>query len=85
MTIIDDLQTIIDGAEEGFFSIDDLKDIVEKEKGQMKTLGELIKSAKELITYDEECDMWIYDAEKASNPGLDAMDLIVHIATLDEN
>ena len=85
MTIIDDLQTIIDGAEEGFFSIDDLKDIVEKEKGQMKTLGELIKSAKELITYDEEGDMWIYDEERCSNPPLDAMDLIVHIATLDEN
>jgi hypothetical protein len=85
MTIIDDLQTIIDGAEEGFFSIDDLKDIVKKEKGQMKTLGELIKSAKELITYDEEDEMWIYDEERCSNPPLDAMDLIVHIATLDEN
>jgi hypothetical protein len=85
MTIIDDLQTIIDGAEEGFFSIDDLKDIVEKEKGQMKTLGELIKSAKELIIYDEEDDMWGYDEERWSNPPLDAMDLIVHIATLDEN
>jgi len=85
MTIIDDLQTIIDGAEEGFFSIDDLKDIVEKEKGQMKTLGELIKSAKELIIYDEEDDMWIYNGELFGNPPLDAMDLIVHIATLDEN
>jgi len=85
MTIIDDLQTIIDGAEEGFFSIDDLKDIVKKEKGQMKTLGELIKSAKELIIYDEEDDMWIYNGELFGNPSLDAMDLIVHIATLDEN
>ena len=84
MTIIDDLQTIIDGAEEGFFSIDDLKDIVKKEKGQMKTLGELIKSAKELLTYDKEEEMWIYN-EEISNAPLDAMDLIVHIATLDEN
>jgi hypothetical protein len=32
MTIIVDLQTIIDEAERGFFSIDYLKDIVEREK-----------------------------------------------------
>jgi hypothetical protein len=84
MTIIVDLQTIIDEAERGFFSIDDLKDIVKREKGRMKTLGELIKSAKELITYDEEDEMWVYDEERCSNPPLDAMDLIVHIATLED-
>ena len=84
MKIIGTLQAIIDEAERGFFSIDDLKDIVKREKGRMKTLGELIKSAKKLITYDEEDEMWVYDEEGCSNPPLDAMDLIVHIATLED-
>jgi hypothetical protein len=37
-----------------------------------------------LITYDEEDEMWVYDEERCSNPPLDAMDLIVHIATLED-
>ena len=83
MSIIEEIEGIIEGAEQGHFSLDDLKDIVKKEKGQMKTLGELIKSAKELLTYDKEEEMWIYN-EEISNAPLDAMELIVHIATLDQ-
>ena len=44
----------------------------------------LIAEAKDLVVYDEEADMWIYDAEKASNPGLDAMDFVVEISTMND-
>ena len=84
MTIIADLQSIIDEAEEeGYFCIDDLKDIVEKGEGEMKTLGELIKSAKKLITYDKEDEMWRLSLD--TQPLAKMLELIVHIATLDEN
>ena len=45
---------------------------------------ELISEAKDLVVYDEEDEMWVYDAEKASNPGLDAMDFVVGISTMND-
>lgn len=44
----------------------------------------LIAEAKDLVVYDEEDEMWVYDAEKASNPGLDAMDFVVEISTMND-
>ena len=44
----------------------------------------LIAEAKDLVVYDEEAEMWVYDAEKASNPGLDAMDFVVEISTMND-
>ena len=40
----------------------------------------LIAEVKDLITYDQEDEMWVYDESKSSNPGLDAMDILINLA-----
>lgn len=44
----------------------------------------LIAEVKDLITYDQEEEMWVYDESKSSNPGLDAMDFIIDLATTND-
>jgi hypothetical protein len=44
----------------------------------------LIAEVKDLITYDQEDEMWVYDESKSSNPGLDAMDFIIDLATTND-
>jgi len=41
---------------------------------------EIIAEVKDLITYDQEDEMWVYDESKSSNPGLDAMDILINLA-----
>jgi len=44
----------------------------------------LIAEAKDLIYYDKEDEMWRYDESKSGNPGLDAMDFVAEISTMNE-
>ena len=43
----------------------------------------IVKEAKDYVIYDKEDEMWVYDEEKSSNPGLDAMDFVIDLATTD--
>jgi len=44
----------------------------------------LIAEAKDLVYYDLEDEMWRYDESKSGNPGLDAMDFVAEISTMNE-
>ena len=55
----------------------ELKRMYDREDG-------LISEAKDLIYYDKEDEMWRYDESKSGNPGLDAMDFVAEISTMNE-
>lgn len=43
----------------------------------------IVNDANDYVIYDKEDEMWVYDEEKSSNPGLDAMDFVIDLATTD--
>ena len=65
-------------------AIEMLPDLVAELKRMYEWKDELIAEVKDLITYDQEDEMWVYDESKSSNPGLDAMDFIIDLATTND-
>ena len=61
-------------------AIEMLPDLVAELKRMYEWKDELIAEVKDLITYDQEDEMWVYDESKSSNPGLDAMDILINLA-----
>ncbi|MDA9991647.1 hypothetical protein N9E35_01430 [Candidatus Marinimicrobia bacterium] len=61
-----------------------LPSLIAELKRMYEWKDELIAEVKDLITYDQEDEMWVYDESKSSNPGLDAMDFIIDLATTND-